>query len=52
MEVIGHDHEFMQEKPPLSSILRKNIHEKLSHAIGSEMRATSGRRRSHEKRPG
>ena len=36
MEVIGHDHKFMQQKPPLSAILRKNIHQKLSHAIGLE----------------
>jgi hypothetical protein len=34
VEVIGHDHKFMQQKPPLSTILRKNIHQKLSHAIG------------------
>jgi hypothetical protein len=52
MEVIGHDHKFMQEKPALSSVLRKNIHQKLSHAIGLEKRATSGCRRSHEKRAG
>jgi hypothetical protein len=42
----------MQEKPPLSSILRKNVHQKLSHAIGWEKRATSGCRRSHEKHTG
>ncbi|HET6219000.1 MAG TPA: hypothetical protein VFE27_18395 [Acidobacteriaceae bacterium] len=26
MEVIGHDYKFMQQKPPHSTILRKNIH--------------------------
>jgi hypothetical protein len=38
IEVIGHDHKFMQEEPTLSSILRKNIHQKLSHAIGLKKR--------------
>jgi hypothetical protein len=52
MEVIGHDHKFMQQKPPLSTILRKNIHQKLSHAIGWKKRAASGCRRGHEKRTG
>ena len=52
MEVIGHDHKFMQQKPPLSTILRKNIHQKLSHAIGLKKRAASGCRRGHEKRTG
>ncbi len=52
MEVIGHDHKFMQQKPPPSTILRKNIHQKLSHAIGLKKRATSGCRRGHEKRMG
>ncbi len=33
MEVIGHNHKFMKQKPPLSTILRKNINQKLSHAI-------------------
>jgi hypothetical protein len=28
----------MQEEPTLSSILRKNIHQKLSHAIGLKKR--------------
>jgi hypothetical protein len=49
-EVIGHDHKFMQQKPPLSAIHRKNIHQKLSHAIGLKKRAASGGRRGHEKR--
>jgi hypothetical protein len=48
MEVIGHDHKFMQQKPPLLAILRKNIHQKLSHAIGLNKRAASGCRRGHE----
>jgi hypothetical protein len=52
MKVIGHDHKVMQEKPPLSAILRKNIDQKLGHAIGLEKRATSGCRRAHEKRTG
>jgi hypothetical protein len=51
MEVIGHDHKFMQQKPPLSTILRKNIHQKLSHAIGWKKRAASGCR-GQEKRTG
>jgi hypothetical protein len=50
--MIGHDHKFMQEKPPLSSILRNDIHQKLSHPIGLRKRTTSGCRRSHEKRTG
>ena len=41
MEVIGHDDEVMQEKPPLSSILSKNIQQKLCHAIRLEKRAAS-----------
>ena len=52
MEVIGHDHKFMQQKPPFSTIRRENIHQKLSHAIGLKKRAASGRRRGHEKRTG
>jgi hypothetical protein len=36
--VMGHDHKFMQEKPPLSTIVRKHIHQKLSHAIGWKAR--------------
>ena len=28
----------MQQKPPLSTIVRKNIHQKLSHAIGWKKR--------------
>ena len=52
MEVIGHDHKFMQQKAPLSTILRKNIHQKLSHAIGLKKRAAAGCRRGHEKRTG
>ncbi len=52
MEMIGHDHKFMQQKPLLSTILRKNIHQKLSHAIGLKKRAASGCRRGHEKRTG
>jgi len=48
MEVIGHDHKFMRQKPLLSTILRKNIHQKLSHAIGLKKRAASGGRRGHE----
>jgi hypothetical protein len=52
MEVIGHDHKVMQEKPSLSSILRKNIYQKLSHAIGLEKRATPVCRRGHEERYG
>jgi hypothetical protein len=51
MEVIGHDHKFMRQKPLLSATLRKNIHHKLSHAIGWKKRAASGGRRGHEKRP-
>jgi hypothetical protein len=47
---IGHDHKFMQQKPPLSTILRKNIQQKLSHAIGWKKGAASGCRRGHEKR--
>jgi len=50
VEMIGHDYKFMQEKPSLSSILRKNIHQELSHAIRLEKRATSVCRRGHEKR--
>ena len=50
MEMVGHDHKVMQEKPPLSSIIRKNIDQKLSHAIGLQKRATSVCRRAHEKR--
>jgi hypothetical protein len=50
LEVIGHDHKVMQEKPPLSSILRKNIDQKLSHPVGLEQRATSVCRRGHEER--
>jgi hypothetical protein len=50
MEVIGDDHKFMQQKAPLSTILRKNIHQKLSHAIGWKMRALSGCRRGHGRR--
>ena len=42
MEVIGYDHKFMQQKPPFSAILRKNIHQKLSHAIGWKKLAASG----------
>jgi hypothetical protein len=42
----------MQQKPPLSTILLKNIHQKLSHAIRLKKRATSGCRRGHEKRTG
>jgi hypothetical protein len=38
MEVIGHDHKFMKQRPPLSTILCKNIYQKLSHAIGWEKR--------------
>jgi len=49
--VIGHDHKFMQQKAPLSTILRKNIHQKLSHAIGWKKRAASGCR-GQEKRTG
>jgi hypothetical protein len=52
MEVIGHDYKFMQQKPPLSTILRNNIHEKLSHPIGWEKRAASDGRRGHEERTG
>jgi hypothetical protein len=52
MEMIGHDHKFMQQKPHLSAILRKNIHQKLSHAIGLKKRAASGCRRAHKKRTG
>jgi len=43
-----HDHKFMRQKPLLSTILRKNIHQKLSHAIGLKKRAASGGRRGHE----
>jgi len=49
MEMVGHDDKVMQQKPPLSSIIRKNIDQKLSHAIGLEKRATSGCGRAHEK---
>jgi len=52
MEVIGHDHKCMQQKPPLSTILHKNIDEKLSYAVRLKKRATPGCRRGHEKRPG
>ena len=52
MEVIGHNHKFVQQKPPLSTILRENIYQKLSHAIGLEKRAASRGRRGHEKRTG
>ena len=52
MEVIRYDHKVMQEKPALSPILRKNIYQKLSHAIGLKKRAASGGRRGHEKRTG
>jgi hypothetical protein len=52
MEVIGHDQKFMQQKPAPPTILRKNIHQKLSHAIGWKKRASSGCRRGHEKRTG
>jgi len=52
MEVIGHDHKCMQQKPPLSTILHKNIDEKLSHAVRLKKRATPGCRRGREKRPG
>jgi hypothetical protein len=52
VKVIGHDHKIVQKKPLLSTILRKNIDQKLSHAIGLEKRATSGCRRAHEKRSG
>ena len=45
MGVTGHDYKFMQQKPPLSTILRKNIHEKLSHVAGLEKRAASDCRR-------
>jgi hypothetical protein len=38
--VIGHDHKFMQQKPPLSTILRKNIRQKRRHAIGLKKRAS------------
>jgi len=50
MEVVGHDHKFMQQKPPFATILHKNIHQKLSHASRLEKRAASGCRRGHEKR--
>ena len=50
MEVIGHNHKFMQQKSPLSTILRKNINQKLSHAIRLEKRAASDRRRAHKER--
>jgi hypothetical protein len=52
MELIGHDHKFMQQKPPLLTILHKNIHWKLSHAIELKKRAASGCRRAHKKRTG
>jgi len=48
MKVIGHDDKAMQKKPSHSSILCKNIHQKPSHAIGLENRATSFRRRGHQ----
>ena len=38
MEVIAHDDKVMQEKAPLLTILRQNIHQKLRHAIGLEKR--------------
>src|SRR5882757_4497921 len=41
MEVIRHNHKLMQQKASLSPILRKNIHQKDSHAIGLEKRASS-----------
>jgi hypothetical protein len=52
MEVIGRDHKFVQQKPLLATILRKNIHQKLRHAIGLEKRAAPGCRRGYEKRTG
>ena len=39
--MIGHDYKFVQQKPPLPAILLKNIHEKLSQAIGLEKCAAS-----------
>ena len=50
MEMIGHDHKFMQQKSPLSTILRKHIEQKLSHAIRLEKRAASDCRRAHKER--
>ena len=50
MEVIGHDHKFMQQKSPFPTILRKHINQKLSHAIGLQKRAASVCRRAHEER--
>jgi len=49
MEVIAHDDKVMQEKAPLLTILRQNIHQKLRHAIGLEKRAASGCCRGYEK---
>ena len=41
MKVIRHNHKLMQQKATLAPILRKNIHQKDSHAIGLEKRPTS-----------
>ena len=50
MEMIGHDHKFMQQKSPLSTVLRKHIEQKLSHPIRLQKRAASDCRRAHEER--
>jgi hypothetical protein len=47
-----HDYKSMQQTPALSTILRNNTHQKLSHAIGLKKRATSGCGRGQEKRTG
>jgi hypothetical protein len=49
MEVMGHDDKVMQEKAPLLTILRQNIHQQLCYAIGLEKRAASGCCRGYEK---
>jgi hypothetical protein len=36
MEVIGRDRKFMQQKRPLATILRQNVHQELRHAIRIE----------------
>jgi hypothetical protein len=36
VEVVWHNHKFMQQKAPLFSIFGENINQELSHAIGLE----------------
>jgi hypothetical protein len=48
MEVMGIITNSCSRNRLLSTILRKNINQKLSHTIGLEKRAASGCRRGHE----